>query len=466
MAEPVYDQVAAKIPSQVNPCYGVANVKPLDPATTMSKFEAKKPSYDRFHWCVVIGLVLVGVVVCASMAVAVWSLAKVNGVEQAQVQISLSKLYSNVSAAIDLLRADNSRIRKEVQTFLGSVQANISSSMISTVEARIDAVNTSISDVELFQSELVEVMQALSSQLAAVEDRIDTVNDRIDASVSNAVDLFQSELNKVMQALSGQLPSTPANSCLSLSTSGHYWVRASNGSAVLVYCDVMMIRSCGDVDGGWRRVASMDFSNSTTPCPSGLQERIDSGIRTCGIQSSHSTYASVFSSSGTAYDEICGKIIAYQMGTPDAFANRAIDSNYVDGVSLTHGSNPRHHIWTFAAALDEYGESGTEACECSHSGRRSGRLPPAFVGQDYFCDSGIPRRRIYSSDNGRFFSMSPLWDGSGCGHDSTCCSFNNPPWFYKQLPSPTSDAIEMRVCADENRSNEDIAISSVVIYIH
>ena len=55
----------------------------------------------------VIGLVLVGVVACVSMAVAVWSLAKVNGVDsssaqQTQVQISLSKLYSNVSSAIDL----------------------------------------------------------------------------------------------------------------------------------------------------------------------------------------------------------------------------------------------------------------------------------------------------------------------------------------------------------------------------
>ena len=34
--------------------------------------------------------------------------------------------------------------------------------------------------------------------------------------------------------------------------------------------------------------------------------------------------------------------------------NPTIDSNYVDGVSLTHGSNPRQHIWTFAAALDEF----------------------------------------------------------------------------------------------------------------
>ncbi len=58
---------------------------------------------------------------------------------------------------------------------------------------------------------------------------------------------------------------------------------------------------------------------------------------------------------------VCGKIIAYQYGSPDAFAvhgrppNPTIDSNYVDGISLTHGSTPRKHIWTFVGSLDEAG---------------------------------------------------------------------------------------------------------------
>ena len=51
---------------------------------------------------------------------------------------------------------------------------------------------------------------------------------------------------------------------------------------VRVYCD--MTTSCGD--GGWMRVASLDFSNASTSCPSGLLECVDSGIRTCGIESS------------------------------------------------------------------------------------------------------------------------------------------------------------------------------------
>ena len=40
----------------------------------------------------------------------------------------------------------------------------------------------------------------------------------------------------------------------------------------------------------------------------------------------------------------------------------------------------------------------------------------------------------------------PLWDGKGCGPTNTCCSFNNPPWFIKNLHSSTTDDVEMRLC--------------------
>jgi hypothetical protein len=58
-----------------------------------------------------------------------------------------------------------------------------------------------------------------------------------------------------------------------------------------------------------------------------------------------------------------------------------------------------------------------------------------------------------------------MWDGAGCGAQSRCCTFNTPPWFYKQLPQPTTDDIEMRVCTDEDRSTENIAIEIMDIYI-
>ena len=285
-----------------------------------------------------------------------------------------------------------------------------------------------------------------------------------------------SDVNAIMSSLSGQLPSFPATSCLQVapsSPSGYYWVRSSNGSAVRVYCD--MTRSCGGVTGGWIRVTHLDFNDTSTSCPSGFRESsVDSVTRTCGIESSGPACPAVmFSTSGVEYTKVCGKVLAYQFSSPDAFGstrsikeNRTIDSNYVDGVSLTHGSGPREHIWTFAAAMDEYGglREGDNVCECSHS-QRNGRPPPSFVGQDYFCDSAIQGQFIDEIDAGRIFSDNPLWEGTGCGVDSTCCSFNNPPWFHKELPSPTSDDIEMRVCCDQIRSDEDIEVLSVEIYV-
>ena len=54
---------------------------------------------------------------------------------------------------------------------------------------------------------------------------------------------------------------------------------------------------------------------------------------------------------------------------------------------------------------------------------------------------------------------------AGCGGTSTCCQFNNPPWFCKQLPQPTTDDIELRLCANGSYFNdEDIAIEQVELY--
>ena len=62
-------------------------------------------------------------------------------------------------------------------------------------------------------------------------------------------------------------------------------------------------------------------------------------------------------------------------------------------------------------------------------------------------------------------SADPLWDGAGCGDTNNCCLFNNPPWFHKQLSTPTVDDIEMRVCTDEEVANDDVAFGIVKIYV-
>ena len=171
---------------------------------------------------------------------------------------------------------------------------------------------------------------------------------------------------------------------------------------------------------------------------------------------------------GIHYTHVCGKIIGYQQKTPDAFKpyyhNRGltIDDRYVDGISLTHGRNPRKHIWTFAAAVHEVitSASRNDICPCTNIHNPVSIPIPPYVGSDYFCDTASENAAQHI-----FYPNDPLWDGQGCGRLNTRCSFNNPPWFMKELPSPTRDDIEMRLCANQPRTDEDILFESIELYV-
>ncbi len=116
---------------------------------------------------------------------------------------------------------------------------------------------------------------------------------------------------------------------------------------------------------------------------------------------------------------------------------------------------------TFANALDET-RVGSSVCPCTRPDLpHTGAVPPGpFIGQDYFCETGSRQRVSLNT----FYSDDPLWDGQGWG-TSTCCEFNNPPWFCKQLPQPTTDDIEMRICGDRQIGDEDTPIEIAEIYI-
>ena len=220
---------------------------------------------------------------------------------------------------------------------------------------------------------------------------------------------------------------------------------------------------CGE-STGWRRVAYLNMSDPSQQCPSVWQE-ITTPHRTCGRRSAGGSCEGLTYSTGSEqYDQVCGRIIGYQLSTPDAFrgSSRSIDSIYLDGVSVTRGS-PRQHIWSFVGGLDE--ESAVQphcSCPCV-TGSTNGNYIPSFVGQNYFCESGITQwdlRTFVFWPNG-----DPLWDGQGCGSTSSCCTFNSPPWFNVQLFSPTTDDIEVRICGDLGIGDEDTPIQLIELYV-
>ena len=83
------------------------------------------------------------------------------------------------------------------------------------------------------------------------------------------------------------------------------------------------------------------------------------------------------------------------------------------------------------------------------------------MGDDYFCETGVPPDMWWDYD---FYSDDPLWDGEGCGPTSTCCSFNSPPWFCKQLLQSTNADLEMRLCGGHPEF-ENTPIELIEIYI-
>ena len=221
--------------------------------------------------------------------------------------------------------------------------------------------------------------------------------------------------------------------------------------------------SCGG-STGWRRVAYLNMSNPSQHCPSAWM-KITTPHRVCGRRSTSSSCEGLtYSTDSEQYDQVCGRIIGYQIGTPDAFngAGASIDTPYLDGVSVTIGS-PRQHIWSFAAGHDEESTRIHSICPCV-TGSVDENFIPAFVGQNYLCESGLTQ---WNGTNAGIFwpNGDPLWDGQGCGPTSTCCTFNSPPWFNVTLSSPTTDDIEVRICGNQGIDDEDAPIQLIELYV-
>ena len=131
--------------------------------------------------------------------------------------------------------------------------------------------------------------------------------------------------------------------------------------------------------------------------------------------------------------------------------------SYVSGLSVTHGGrNERKHIWTFAAGYSKANDIDAYNCPCAND-----RAPPApaFVRNNYFCDSGNTGNLRY-----QWYTGHPLWDSNNCARGSRCCG----PWFTTEVGANTEvrDDIEVRMCRYRPSNKiEDIGVDELEIYI-
>ena len=237
--------------------------------------------------------------------------------------------------------------------------------------------------------------------------------------------------------------------------SGYYYLKTSK-----VYCD-MDTEHCGSK--GWTRVAHVDMSNKVQSCPGDLK-LITSPIHTCGGLTTPGCASAKFSTHGINYSKVCGRVRGYQVGSPNAFGPYVNDQDnpgiVMDGILISHGQK-QSHIWAYATGFQR--QPSVESnyyCPCADY--RFNGIVPAFIGNDYYCDSGVD-----SSPQEGVFYTTPLWTGKGCTPPNFCCSHSGMPWFCKTLPVPTTDYIEIRNCQNNNGGviSEDTAVELMELYV-
>ena len=285
---------------------------------------------------------------------------------------------------------------------------------------------------------LIAVAAMVAASIAATEEYQDTAADVL------------CQLNQ------GDVPLCPGASCreiyetrvTSSFRSGIHWLAGEGASAGQANCVETIPPSESTI---WMQVANVN--SNTTGCPAGLEEIVRDDQTLCRKTIDTGCSSAVFPTHGVSYSKVCGRVYGYINDTLDSFSrgskknicgpNCTIDDPYVDGVSITHGS-PRQHVWTFG---------GGGGCPCSN--RPSSTTVPPYVGEDYYCDNA--RRNTFVVED-------RLWDGENCKSSVVlCCERAN--WFCKELPQPTTDDVEVRLCTDQRRVDEDIYVDVIEIYV-
>ena len=346
----------------------------------------------------------------------------------ATVEDDVATLEQNVTIMNEFKEIFTQELEEKIITVERKV-ATLEESIIASMKENVSALQENIATVE---SEII----ALQEDFITLQERIVTIEENMTAA--------EKKMATIEKAVA-------SNEAMIIDNANN--ISALNGMDIIL---------CGSK--GWTRVAYLNMSLPSQECPSEFRLYNENGVRACGRQSSSGASCdsiSFFTNfNGKSYSEVCGRVIGYQYGTPDALhpygGHTQINSPYIDGVSITHGS-PRQHIWTLMAGYRETGTSSSY-CPCNTGSTAS---VPSFISNDYYCESGTSTTPIAST----LYADDPLWDGKECnGGEVSCCDAIDIPWFKKVLDSATTDDIELRICGDQY-TGEDTPITLYEIYV-
>ena len=339
--------------------------------------------------------------------------------------VNLQNDLKNFKQRLDQLEMDfHSNLRQQENTSHGIIQ------IFGELRTNIQALNNT------FIQRIGRVANATS-----LAESVTIANNYSQTSINTFTDI----LAKIIQAFHTFDSCTDVLNFFIQLPSGTYKIRLGN-SSMDKYCSTTFANSCNGIPGIWKRIAYMNSNENPVSCPDGFEVRGDTSTPPLcrRMDTSAGCSSVVYPSNGMSYSQVCGTVRVHPAGTPDGFNTLASSSLYADGVSLTYGnSSNRRHIGTYAAVI--YIDSNRECDICDY--RRD-----AYFGNNFTCSTA----RCSDTDNNCYTNA--LW-----GKEALQCFGNET--FYRQLSESTTDDIEMRVCRDQDQSEEDVLISYVELFV-
>ena len=125
--------------------------------------------------------------------------------------------------------------------------------------------------------------------------------------------------------------------------------------------------------------------------------------------------------------------------------------------AITFGS-PHKHVWTYAAGYSDNGDYPYYNCPCA---KYPGLLPPTFVQEHYYCESG----NTEDAHSGTFYKYDALWDGESCSEHNSCCSQPGMPWFFCIIPKRVEGDFEVCICTDQKYVDGAVLVEAMEIYV-
>ena len=254
----------------------------------------------------------------------------------------------------------------------------------------------------------------------------------------------------------------PSGGLCDLTTEGRLKVQRHLQNAVpIIDAGGVAVPECGP--GPWLQIADFDFSSATDPCPPEWElVTAPAGRGGCRqLDTAAGCTVATFSTNGVEYGKVCGQIIGAATGNPDAFRElgapgptvAANGVRLIDGVTITYSSEIQH-IWTLSAA--RFTNEDLVVCPCKTNTNSIIMDAVAFADNNYFCDTTFGNSKL-------------LWNGD-CTPITipsleACCEFNTPPFFTAPLPTRTTANVDAHLCRDQARSDEDIRVQIIQLYV-